>query len=232
MTFIKNKYIEIIFIKLFLLLFPFNAMAISGFEINKKLKLWLSNKNISSNPNFSSNKIYKSCINDIKFETVFSNYSLIRAMCPDVNGWEIYIKSNLTKKNKNKNKKINNLKKIIVLKYSHEKGDIITEDSLKVELKKVNNSFFSNDKQLLGRKLKQNLKKGQIIKPRHLYKKFEIHEGDPVIIKSSIGLITVTSSGIASKSGNLGDLIEAKNIRSGKIIKGFLKKNKIIQVYR
>ena len=79
--------------------------------------------------------------------------------------------------------------------------------------------------------LKQNLKKGQIINPRHLYKKFDINEGDPVLIVSSIGKITVSSSGIAIKSGNLDDLLEVKNKRSGKIVKGYVKKNKIIKVY-
>ena len=32
--------------------------------------------------------------------------------------------------------------------------------------------------------------------------------------------------------GNIGEIIEVKNTRSGKLIKGILKKNKIIQVYR
>ena len=209
-----------------------NVMAISGFEINNKLKLWLLDKNILSDPNFSSKKVYKACEGDIQFEKVYDNYSLIKAFCPDLNGWKIYIKSNLKKKIIARNKDTNFLKKIIVLKYSHEKGDVITKNSLKVEYKKSNNSSFYDDKQLLGRKLRQNLKKGQVIKPRHLQKKYEINEGDPVTILSKIGVITVTSSGLAGKSGNLGDLIEVKNIRSGKLIKGFLKKNKIIQVYR
>ena len=151
--------------------------------------------------------------------------------CSDKEGWEIYIKTNIPKKAKEKIRK-NNLKKIITLKYSHEKGDIVDEDSLVYVYKKVNNSFFTNKNEIIVRKLKQNLKKGQIIKPRHLFRKFAVNQGDPVTIKSNIGLISVTSSGIAGNSCNIGDLIEVTNVRSGKIIKGFLKKNKIIQVYR
>ena len=231
-NYLKNNYLIIIFFKLILVLFTSNSLALSGYEINKKLKTWLLKKNIISNPTFSKNKIYKACKKDIGFEKVFKDYSLIKVFCPDLEGWEIYLKSNLVKTDEKVSNKNNKINKIIRLKYSHEKDDIITVNSLEIDFHKHNNSFFSNPKELFGRKLKQNLKKGQIIKPRHLYKKFEINEGDPVIITSKIGSILVSSAGIAKKSGNLGDLLEVKNLRSGKIIKGFLKKNKIIQVNR
>ena len=41
----------------------------------------------------------------------------------------------------------------------------------------------------------------------------------------------VSTGGIAIKSGNIGDLLEVKNARSGIIIKGILKKNKKINVF-
>ena len=93
-------------------------------------------------------------------------------------------------------------------------------------------SFFNNKNELIGRKLKQNLKMGQLLHPRHLYEKFEIINGDFLSITSSIGKASVTVSGEAQNSGNLGDLIRVKNLRSGKIIKGYIKKNKIIKVFR
>ena len=41
----------------------------------------------------------------------------------------------------------------------------------------------------------------------------------------------VSTGGIAIKSGNIGDLLEVKNTRSGKVIKGILQKNKKINVF-
>ena len=41
----------------------------------------------------------------------------------------------------------------------------------------------------------------------------------------------VSTGGIAMKSGNIGDLLEVKNERSGKIIKGILNKNKKINIF-
>ena len=121
----------------------------------------------------------------------------------------------------------------IRLKYSHEKGDIITNEALEIKFEnKKSDNFYTDVNQIIGRKLKQNLKKGMIVKPRHLLQKFDTNQGDQIIIMSKIGSTVVSSMGISLNSGNIGDMIEVKNIRSGKLIKGIIKKNKIIQVYR
>ena len=79
--------------------------------------------------------------------------------------------------------------------------------------------------------MKQNLKKGQYIQPRHLFAKYSVNEGDPVVIVSKFKNTEVSTGGIAIKSGNIGDLLEVKNTRSGIIIKGILKKNKKVNVF-
>jgi flagella basal body P-ring formation protein FlgA len=85
---------------------------------------------------------------------------------------------------------------------------------------------------LIGKKIKKNLKMGQILHPRHVFEKFEIEIGDALSIVSSVGKAYVIVSGEAQSKGNLGDLIRVKNLRSGKIVKGYIKKNKIIKVFR
>ena len=72
----------------------------------------------------------------------------------------------------------------------------------------------------------------QLLHPRHLYEKFEVGNGDVLSIISNVGNASVIVSGEAQESGNLDDLIRVKNLRSGKIIKGYIKKNKIIKVFR
>ena len=98
--------------------------------------------------------------------------------------------------------------------------------------KKYQTSFFSNKKDLVGRKLKTNLKMGQMLHPRHLFESFEINNGDVISIVSNLGNVSVTVSGEAQDSGNLGDLIKVKNLKSGKIIKGYIKKDKKIKIFR
>ena len=61
---------------------------------------------------------------------------------------------------------------------------------------------------------------------------FDINNGDIISIVSDIGNVSVTVSGEAQSSGNLGDLIKVKNLKSGKIIKGYIKKDKKIKIFR
>ena len=79
-------------------------------------------------------------------------------------------------KNWKKNKTFHTVK----LKRSLEKNDIIKIEDLDLIItsKPSEKSFFNNKEDLVGRKLKKNLKVDQLLHPRHLYEKFEINTGD------------------------------------------------------
>ena len=231
------------------LLFVSNqAIALSGEDISKKISEWLITENVSGEPVFSKKSIYKDCLNDLKMTRPFKNYKTIKVSCPDQNGFEVLVRvrTKTIKIKQNKivieqktlpiKKNIKNIKefKSIKLKRALEKNDVIELSDLELILSKKssNNSFYNNKKDLVGRKIKQNLKMGQLLHPRHLYEKFDIQSGDYLSIVSSVGTASVAVSGKALDSGNLGDLIKVQNLRSGSVIKGYVKKNKIIKVYR
>lgn len=218
------------------LLFVSNqAIALSGEDISKKISEWLITENVSGKPIFSKKSIYKDCSNDLKMTRPFQNYKTIKVSCPDQNGFEVLVRIK-TKKILPIKTNIKNTKKFksIKLKRALEKNDVIELSDLELVLSKKssNNSFYNNKKDLVGRKIKQNLKMGQLLHPRHLYEKFDIQSGDYLSIVSSVGAASVAVSGKALDSGNLGDLIKVQNLRSGSVIKGYVKKNKIIKVYR
>lgn len=218
------------------LLFVSNqTIALSGEDISKKISEWLITENVSGKPIFSKKSIYKDCSNDLKMTRPFQNYKTIKVSCPDQNGFEVLVRIK-TKKILPIKTNIKNTKKFksIKLKRALEKNDVIELSDLELVLSKKssNNSFYNNKKDLVGRKIKQNLKMGQLLHPRHLYEKFDIQSGDYLSIVSSVGAASVAVSGKALDSGNLGDLIKVQNLRSGSVIKGYVKKNKIIKVYR
>ena len=220
----------------FSILFVSNqAIALSGEDISKKISEWLITENVSGKPIFSKKSIYKDCSNDLKMTRPFQNYKTIKVSCPDQNGFEVLVRIK-TKKILPIKTNIKNTKKFksIKLKRALEKNDVIELSDLELVLsrKSSNNSFYNNKKDLVGRKIKQNLKMGQLLHPRHLYEKFDIQSGDYLSIVSSVGAASVAVSGKALDSGNLGDLIKVQNLRSGSVIKGYVKKNKIIKVYR
>ncbi len=226
----NKRFLKINLIILTLILLPKNLYAISGTEINDYVKTWLATMGIESSPKFSKNKILPDCDKDISFKKHFNNYKLVRVTCKGRKSWTIFVKTNADKI-REKRFKLSNHTQIIVLNKSIEKGNYISTDDLIYVNSSKNNVFFTKKEELIGRKVKQNLRVGQLIQPRHLFEKYSVNEGDPIVIELKFKNTIISTRGFAMKSGNIGDLIEVKNERSGKVIKGILKKNKKINVF-
>ena len=225
--------IKYLIIKLFVLIalfLPKCLYALSGQEINDHIKKWLETEGIKSNPQFSPQKKLSECDQKVSYKKHYDNFKLIKVSCEGKNSWTIFVKTNA---NNVKQKKIRSSKsnQILVLNKSIEKGSYIRKNDLVFINSPKKNIFYNFKKELIGRKVKQNLRKGQFIQPRHLFSKYYVNEGDPVVIVSKLKNMEVSTGGIAMKSGNIGDLLEVKNERSGKIIKGTLKKNKKINIF-
>ena len=230
------KYFSIIFCISFI---NQSCLAITGKEISNKISDWLLLEGVEGKPIFSKIKRYKDCKSDYNISKMFNNYKTVKFTCPEKDGLLLFVRVNLKKsviKKSILNSKSLKRKEFILVKInkSLEKNSVLEFEDLEIikSSKISQKSFFNNKEDLVGRKLKKNLKMGQLLHPRHLYEKFEIKSGDFLSIVSNIGNASVTVSGEAKDSGNLGDLIKVKNLRSGKIIKGYIKKNKIIKVFR
>lgn len=218
------------------------AVAISGHEISEKVSNWLSKEGVAGSPIFSKNSYFKDCNSKIQIKKMFRNYKTIKIKCPDENGFNLLMRVKILKEiemldninEKNLQNKKSKVLYTVKLKRSLEKNEIIKINDIEtVTVEKTHQtSFYSNKKELVGRKLKKNLKMGQILHPRHLYERFDINNGDIISIVSNVGNASVIVSGEAQDSGNLNDLIRVKNLKSGKIVKGYIKKNKIIKIFR
>jgi len=230
------------------------TIAITGKEVSKKISSWLLTQGIEGEPLFSKTIVFKDCGSDIQINKAYNSYKTLNVKCLEKNGFNLFVRIKLNKpvKDSKKNKIISKatnrdtnmisskeLKKnktfhTVKLKRSLEKNDIIKIEDLDLIItsKASEKSFFNNKEDLVGRKLKKNLKVDQLLHPRHLYEKFEVNIGDFLSIVSQMGNASVAVAGEAKDSGNLGDIIKVKNLRSGKVIKGYVNKNKIIRVFR
>jgi flagella basal body P-ring formation protein FlgA len=228
-----------------------DSLALSGKDITEKISEWLLLEGVAGEPIFSKTSIYKDCSSNFQITKVFKTYKTVKISCLDENGIKLIVRVNLKKSeqkleqikghkyikkrlvSKLKKKKIK-IYKSIRLKRALEKNSVIKpgDIDLIISTKLSENSFFIGKIDLVGRKLKKNLKMGQLLHPRHLYEKFEIQIGDYLSIVSYVGSVAVTVSGEAVDAGNLGDLIKVKNLRSGNVIKGYVNKNKKIRVFR
>ncbi len=224
-----NFFITKLFI-LSIIILPKSLYALSGKEINNHIKKWLETEDVKSNPQFSPKKILPDCKQNVSYEKYNNSYKLIKVSCESKNSWVIFVKTNANTL-KQKKLKASNTNEILVLNKSIEKGNYIRKSDLTFIKSSKKNIFYNSKEELIGRKVRQNLKKGQYIQPRHLFAKYSVNEGDPVVIISKFKNAEVSTGGIAIKSGNIGDLLEVKNTRSGIIIKGILKENKKVNVF-
>ena len=274
-------FLKILILTTILISFSNFTFALSGKEISAQVSNWLSSRDISGQPIFSSNRIYKDCAQKLQIRKYLNSFKTVKVYCPNNDDIDLFIRVKIDKKeevkqkfkkSKNKNKlkykiilseeenkvtnkrktsppkkkiknkvklskKENKIKKkfkVFKIRRGLEKNSVLQDDDINVVFssKSSQTSFFKSKNELIGRKLNKNLKMDQILHPRHLNTKFDVNNGDQVSIVSNTRTIAVTVLGEALGSGNLDDLIRVKNVRSGKVIKGYIKKNKIIRVFR
>ena len=246
---------RIIFLLTILFLNTHSALGISGKEISTKVSNWLSSNGISGTPIFSDSRIYRDCNQRLEISKHLNSSKLIRVKCPNNDDLDLFVRikideviktnsKNINFENKNKvkhssyrskkEKKVKKEFKVFKLSRGIEKNSVLQEEDIKVVFSGISSqfSFFKHKNELIGRKLNKNLKMDQILHPRHLIEKFDVNNGDQVSIVSNTKNISVVTLGEALNSGNLDDLIRVKNVRSGKVIKGYIQKNKIIRVFR
>jgi flagella basal body P-ring formation protein FlgA len=103
------------------------------------------------------------------------------------------------------------------------KGRIITPADLhikKVLLHRKKTDYFSDKKFLIGKKLRKNYEKGEVIASSMIFKPSLIERGDEVQIIALSSAFSVVTDGEAMGKGHLGDIIPVLNKRSGKQVRG------------
>ena len=222
----KSKFIIKIFILLFLIVNSAQANDITGNEIKALIINYLDNKNINSKPIIKENRVFKKCGHELNIRPLFNNFKTVIVSCNKPLKWQITIRTNAdsTPKihSKKKINKISNSIKLIILRNNLKKGEVIQKHDLKFDYKtnSVGNGFFESFDKLVGRKINQNLSKGQVIKIRHLEENFMVSEGQSIIIFSDLYGINVRMQGKTLENGHFNELIKVKNISSGKIVQG------------
>ena len=214
-----------------------NAFGLSNSEINTAIKEYLKQNDILKS--FSINKKLKlpNCKKNIEVKKRFESFKTLEIICPQENPWTYNIrikiqniKKNTTQKRKLKNKEVS----VIKINKNLKKNQIITENDIYFikTSKKGASNYFSNKKDVLGRKTKFSLREGQILRDRHLEKNWTIQEGQKIIIENNRSKIHILIEGIALNSAMEGDYVEVLNKSSGKPIKAWVKNNKKVSIFR
>ncbi|SNR88606.1 flagellar basal body P-ring formation chaperone FlgA [Desulfurobacterium atlanticum] len=112
------------------------------------------------------------------------------------------------------------LKNVVVAAKDILPGELITKDLLK--LKRVSEfkagNAFSSINEVSGKRAKRLIKSERIIKFTDVEPDYKVFKNTPVKVVYESGAIRIEMMGLALQNGALGDIIEVKNISTGKKI--------------
>ena len=196
---------------------------IDGKEIKLQAGDFFSAKSMNLNLLVSDKRTYFPCSTPLDFLPRLENdWSTIIVSCANEN-WSTLIRSTASRKKSFQNLKTNQISDFmaVVLSKNLSKGQVIMRGDLQLEKRPqryLHGSYRDMD-EIIGRKVKNHLAAGTILKVRHLDTSYLVNEEDTVLVVAANNSITITTSAIALEKGQLGDMITVKNLNSGKLFK-------------
>lgn len=108
----------------------------------------------------------------------------------------------------------------VILSQSLRRGTILTEDHLTLGPlpQGAVGQGYAQITDLIGRQLSVNMGRGQMVLARHLARDYLIHQGQSVAIRAQEAGFSVSMAGEALQSGQSGEMILVRNLRSGREI--------------
>ena len=193
---------------------------ISAESLSELLQNYLKNKGIESYPSIDKNKKFKNCGKPLKFFPVFKSWTTVEIVCSHPNNnWSIFVRTRAHfAYNKTDSQEVLKSNIIFISNKSLIRGHIIKKNDLELSnaKKNVGTGVFNNIEDLVGRKLKQNIRLGFPIRSRHLHLDWVINKGDKIDIVQSEGSVSISASGVALENGQKGEKIRVMNLSSEK----------------
>ncbi len=208
---------------------------INGKELKNVVMKKLSENGFKSNPAINDNKIFNGCHKPFNIKPKFGNWKTVEITCEDNDKFNYVVRTNILSSNSNNISKLEfpNYKKVIALSRSMQANDkILINDITLIDKKNKNygNGIFFLPEKIVGRKLKNSLTAGTVLRSRHLVKEWLIDKNQTVTIENKLYGIIITAEGIAEEPGQLGDRILVRNLNSGKKIYGWIENEKKIRI--
>ena len=209
---------------------------INNLQLSEMIKKYLIANGINNEFSLNKKQTLPDCDGKIHINNRFKQFKTLEIICLGKQNWSYNIRTNLKVLHKNKTikKKLKNEYIAVFTKNGIKKGDIFNKADLL--LKKVVRTgsldYFKVKEDIIGKVAKVTIRENQIIRNRHLVKKWTIKEGQKVIIENNRSNIQILVEGIATKSAMKGEYLEVLNKSSGDIIKGWVKNNKKVTIFR
>ena len=223
-----SRLIKFLSLKIFLFLllaFPVFAGSkiVDGKEIKLQAHVFFSENEQPLDLLISDKRTYFPCSSKLDFGLRTANdWSTIVVSCEN-EGWSTLIRSTAANGGTFSNPKVNQNGDFMALALSRNmpKGQVVMPEDLVLtkQPQRYLHGSYSDFHEVVGRKVKNNLVAGTVVKSRHLETIYLVNEEDAVLVVAANNSITITTSAIALEKGQLGDMIMVKNKNSEKLLK-------------
>jgi flagella basal body P-ring formation protein FlgA len=217
---------------------------ISGAQMKQRINSFLAAQNLVGKPAISDKRLFPACESDVLVRPMFGGMKTVELFCPDPGGFKIAVRTNVVSDDSKRfltgdanqvfdeDRLKSAAEKYLAMARSVQKGQILSHDDvvLREADAKTRTGYFVKVSDVVGRKVKQKLSVNQVILSRHLEIDWDIQKGQKIIIQSTAGPVVVVSSGISMGNAQIGELLEAQNQHSGKLIEGIVVSQKKIKV--
>ncbi len=231
---------------------------ISGVQMKKRINSFLAGYNLTGKPAISEKRLFPACDSDVLVRPMFGGMKTVELFCPDPGGFKIAVRTNIVKNGSQgfltndanlntaelssstnldnqtfvEGGPKNGVKKYLAMARSVQKGRILSHDDVVLRVARTKNrtDYFASVSDVVGRKVKKKLSVNQMILSRHLEIDWDIRKGQKILIQSTAGPVVVVSSGISAGNAQVGELLQAQNQHSGKLVEGIVVSRKKIKV--
>jgi flagella basal body P-ring formation protein FlgA len=131
----------------------------------------------------------------------------VKISCDESTPWQMYLSA-----------KIEKTKAVLIAKATISKGDMLTEDNIKlahIAVNKIRGDKLTDTNIIYGAKAKKRIAQGRAISKKSICL---ICKGDVVTIVASSDSFSIKTQGVALSSANVDEQIRVKNSRSNKVI--------------
>ena len=220
----RIKNIVLFVIVSFLYAFPTQASdRLNGIDIKAQSVKYFTDQGLNITLLVSDKRAFFPCSVPLGFSPKYNNdWSTVLVRC-DHENWETFIRSvgSSSKKALSRITPDQPRTMVAILNKNISKGQVISEDYIKFEVRPERqiHGAYNDISEVLGRKTKNNIAAGTILKARHLDTVYSVDKNDSVLVVAASKTITITTLAIALENGQIGDMIPVRNVKSEKIFK-------------
>ena len=195
---------------------------IKGEQIKEQVRIATQNLGLDFELLVSDKRAFFACSEQLDFKPLDGgDWTTVKVFCSKEN-WSTILRSTFNRNvgHEGNDEGQENLLKAVIANKNLMKGELITEDHLKLtKISSANTSgSFKDTADIVGRKATFNISRGSIIKPRHLEIIYDVEKGQVVMLMAENASISIATNAIALETGQRGDMIKVRNANSGKVL--------------